>query len=48
MKKIKKGQDKVIEADINDDLKAGVASLKKQLEDIKKLLKDYQKRDKQR
>jgi hypothetical protein len=29
VKRIKKGQDKFIEKDINDDLKAGVASLKK-------------------
>jgi hypothetical protein len=32
MKKVKKGQDKVIETDINDDLKGGVVSLKKEQE----------------
>ena len=48
MKRIKKGQDKVIEKDINDDLKGGVVSLKKEMEDIKKLLKEYNKRDRQR
>ena len=29
IKRIKKGQDKTIEKDMNDDLKAGVAALKK-------------------
>ena len=48
MKRVKKGQDKVIETDMNDDLKAGVVSLKKEMEDIKKILKEYTKRDRQR
>lgn len=48
VKKIKSGQDKIIERDINDDLKGGVAALKKELDDIKKVLKDYAKKDRQR
>ena len=32
VKRIKKGQDKTIEKDMNDDLKGGVAALKRELE----------------
>jgi hypothetical protein len=48
VKKIKNTQDKVIEKDINDDLKGGVLALKKEADDIKKVLKDYAKKDRQR
>ena len=48
MKRVKKGQDKVIEKDINDELKGGVVSMKKEMEDIKKILKEYTKRDRNR
>ncbi len=43
-----KAQDKVIEKDINDDLKGGVQSFKKEVEDIKNTLKDLQKKERQR
>lgn len=48
LKKIKKGQDKVIEKDINDDLIGGVAAFKKEAEDIKNNLKEMAKRERQR
>lgn len=48
VKNITKVQDKVIEKDINEDLKMGVVTLKKELDNIKKVLKEYAKRDRQR
>lgn len=48
VRNIKKGQDRTIEIDINDDLKGGVQSLKREMEELKKVLKEYAKRDRQR
>lgn len=48
VKRITKGQDRYIEKDINEDLKGGVVSLKKEAEEVKKVLKDYTRRDRQR
>lgn len=48
IKKVTKVQDKVIEKDINEDLQSGVAAMKKEAEDIRNTLKDYQKKERQR
>jgi|688.fasta_scaffold447959_2 hypothetical protein len=44
VKKVTKVQDKVIEQDINEDLQGGVVAMKKEVEDIRNTLKDYQKK----
>lgn len=44
VRKITKVQDKVIEHDINDDLQGGVVAMKKEVDDIRNTLKDYQKK----
>lgn len=43
-----KVQDKVIGQDINDDLVGGVATSKKEVEEIKNTLKEIQKKERQR
>lgn len=48
MKKVTKVQDKVIEHEINDDLVGGVATSKKEVEEIKSTLKEIQKKERQR
>lgn len=48
LKKVTKVQDKVIEHDINDDLMGGVATSKKEVEEIKNTLKEIQKKERQR
>ena len=48
LKNIKKGQDQGIEKDINEDLKRGVVTMKKELEATKKVLKEAAKRERLR
>lgn len=48
LKKVTKVQGSVIEKDINDDLRAGVATMKKEADELKKTLKEYNNRDRQR
>jgi hypothetical protein len=48
LKKVTKVQNQVIEKDINPDLVGGVQSFKKEVEDIKNVFKDLQKKERQR